>query len=252
MRSNPAPPPRYGDHRQDQMIDSLTSLSRRDSNESNSSLLESNSDSSDMSTPFRASLLIDSSDESGSSNISNNTSAESVLSIYDQHQSSSLPPHLKMVQQLFDRLNCLPQLSTFSFQSSSSIEQHPSTSRTPSDDLSDPAAPGQALPSYSRHPMINNNITFAITQPHDRRYSLQLESHPIQPTNTIYNIGRSHSATMIPTNDVFIESSDKPPTYEVATSRAPSPVTSPAPRRIVAAGKSFIRRSLLLEIHNTC
>ena len=252
MRSNPVPPPRYGDHRSDPMIDSVAAVSRRSSEESVDIQQIADSGSDSASSSNRMSLLVDSSGSAGTSYSAGQNSSEHMPSVNAHVVTHTLPPHLRMVQQLFDRLSLFPYINSSRSQSSSDGESSHNASNSPSEGSSTSATVPDLTSDNSHRLMLNNNITFTLSRPSERRHSFQEPFDIGQNMNFANDAGRSNSTTGIPSYAVATLAEEKPPTYEFATSRTPSPTGSPNPRRILAAGKSFLRRSLLLEVQQAC
>lgn len=249
-RTNPVPPPRYGDHRSDPMVDSVAVPSRRGSEESAEAQQLLDSGSGSTSSPSRMSQYMDS--NSDSTNESGATPIEPEIYVGERNDAYVLPPHLRMVQQLLDRLSHLSQNHSSRNQHTISSEQSSYASNTPSDGSSVSALAQGHLSGGNRRIATNDNVTFTLSQPSDRPHSFH-EVLGIQQSAEVANdAGRSNSTTGIPSYAAATLAQDKPPTYEVATSRTPSPTNNHNPRRIIAAGKTFFRRSLLLEVQPAC
>lgn len=252
IRSNPVPPPRYGDHRSDPMVDSVAAVSRRGSEESVDIHQITDSSSGSESTSNRVSLLVDGSSSEGTSHSTAQNSSEHMPFANEQLDTYTLPPHLRMVQQLLDRLSLFSHINSARYQSSTDGGSSHNASNSPSEGSSISATVHDLTPNNSHRPMLHNNITFTLSPPSDRPHSFHELFDMDQDVNLANGVGRSNSTTGIPSYAAATMVQEKPPTYEFATSRTPSPTGSPNPRRILAAGKTFLRRSLLLEVQQAC
>ena len=252
IRSNPVPPPRYGDHRSDPMVDSVAAVSRRGSEESVDIQQVTDSGSGSASTSNRVSLLVDSSSSESASYRAGQNPSGQMSNVNEQPDTDTLPPHLKMVQQLLDRLSLFPYLNSARSQFSTDGESSHNASNSPSEDSSISTTARHLASGISHQPMLHNNIAFTFSPPFDRRHSFHEPFDMDQDMNLANGAGRSNSTTGIPSYAAATMAQEKPPTYEFATSRTPSPTGSPNPRRILAAGKTFLRRSLLLEVQPAC
>ena len=232
------------------MVDSVAAVSRRCSEESTGTQQLLDSGSGSTSSPSRMSQYMDNSSDNAAIGAGAIPTGHETNS--NERYDNILPPHLRMVQQLLDRLSLLPQNNFSRFQHASDNGQSDNATDTPSDSSSVSATARGFASGEAHQPLTSSNITFTLSRPSDRRHSFDQAVDTDQSGDFANDAGRSNSTTGIPSYAAATLARDKPPTYEFATSRTPSPTNSPNPRRIIAASKTFIRRSLFLEVQQAC